>query len=57
MVVTTWYSNKELDSILVTMETQLSLRYVAVWNEATRKHAVCGYTAIDSHSTIRFLTG
>ena len=53
---TTWYSNEELDRILVTMKTQLSLRYVAVWDEATRKHAVCRYTAVDSYNTIRFLT-
>jgi len=56
MLVTTWYSNKELDSILVTMKTQLSLRYVAVRDEGTRKHAVRGRIAVDSHNTIRLHT-
>jgi len=51
--VTTWYSDEELDGVLVSVKAQLSLGDVAVWNEATGKHTVCRRTAIDPHCTIR----
>jgi len=52
----TWYGDKELHCIFMSMKAQLSLRYVAVWNEASRKYYVCRHIAIDSHNAIRFHT-
>lgn len=52
----TWDSCEELDSISVTMETELSVSHGAVWNKCPGCHFVTAVVSVDTNYTSWLVT-
>lgn len=53
LCVFTWDGREKLDSIPVTMETELSVRHGAVWNKSPCGNFVSAVVTVDTHYTSR----